>query len=157
LPLTLEGAGVLQELVLASPARTVATFADGRPAMAVVERGKGRLHYLATPLAPASMTALLDPMVAAVGVTRPVTARLTDGSLPSDFECRSVSDGGSWLVYVMNLGDQPRTVTLSAEFEIASVRNLTFGTVASPVLEVPAKDVWLLELKPNGSRLRKGE
>jgi hypothetical protein len=57
----------------------------------------------------------------------------------------------------MNLGDQPRTVTLSAEFEIASVRNLTFGTVASPVLKVPAKDVWLLELKPNGSRLRKGE
>jgi hypothetical protein len=157
LPLTLEGAGVLQELVLASPARTVATFADGRPAMAVVERGKGRLHYLATPLAPASMTALLDPMVAAVGVTRPVTARLTDGSLPSDFECRSVSDGGSWLVYVMNLGDQPRAVTLSAEFEIASVRNLTFGTVASPVLEVPAKDVWLLELKPNLSRFRKGE
>jgi hypothetical protein len=155
-PLTLEGAGVLQELVLSGPARAVATFADGKPALAVVERGKGRLYYLATPLAPASMTALLDRMLAAAGVFRPVTARLTDGSLPTDFECRSVPDGGRWLVSLMNLGDQPRTVTLSAEFEIASVRNLTFGTVASPVLKVPAKDVWLLELKPDRSGFRKG-
>jgi hypothetical protein len=107
------------------------------------------------------MTALLDRVLPAAGVSRPVTARLKDGSLASDFEFRAVPEGGRWLVYLMNLSGETRGVTLRGEFDIASVRNLTFGTVAYPVgpaaspgspappiLEVPAKDVWLLELQP---------
>lgn len=145
--LALKGAGTVQELRLSAPAKAIATFADGTAAMAVVEHGKGKLYYLASPLEPASMTALVDRLYATAGVSRPLVARCKDGSLPSDFECRCVVHGNRLLFYLMNLGNEATTVELSGPNNLVSVRNLTLDADSPAVLTVPAKDLWILEAK----------
>ena len=145
--LELKGAGTVQELRLSAPAKAMATFADGMAAIAVVQRGKGKLYYLASPLEPSSMTALLDRLYLETGVLRPLVARCKDGSLPSDFECRSVIEGDRLLFYVMNLGNQAATVEVSGPTSPLSIRNLTLDADSPAVLTVPAKDLWIMETK----------
>jgi hypothetical protein len=144
--LNLKAAGILQDIKLSAPARVLGTFADGNPALVQIKRGKGHIFYLASPLEPASMTALLDRLYASCGVARPVTARLSDGRLPSEFECRAVKHEGRTLVYLMNLGTEAREVKLTSGSKISSVQNLTFNTIIGTTLTVPPKEVFILQV-----------
>jgi hypothetical protein len=143
--LALEGAGVCQTLELKGGAKTVATFADGKPAIVEIPRGKGRILYLAMPLETHSVTALNDYLVAKLGITRPLVATGQDGSRVAGVEVRSRATNDGVAAYVWNLSGAEQTLKMTPAFKYSGIMNLSTETPQEGLtIKVPNKETVFL-------------
>ncbi len=146
--LALEGAGVCQTLELKGGARPVATFADGKPAIVEISRGRGRLLYLAIPLETNSVSALNDFLARKLGVTRLLAVTAPDGRRVPGVEVRSRTTDAGVVAYVWNLSGADQTLRMSPSFPFSAVANLTAETPHRGLtISVPNKETVFLEFR----------
>ncbi|MFB3894222.1 MAG: beta-galactosidase trimerization domain-containing protein [Phycisphaerae bacterium] len=144
----LQGAGVRHVAKVAGAGKTIATFDDGNPAIAEVPMEKGAIYYLAIPLAPDSMTELVDRLVAKAGVKRDVKFLSPDGKRVPGLEYRAVKAADGWLAYVNNLDRKDaRQVKLAGDIKFTGIRNLTLDEDLPLTFTLPAGETWILKLR----------
>ncbi|MBN2287683.1 MAG: hypothetical protein JXQ83_00025, partial [Candidatus Glassbacteria bacterium] len=102
----------------------LAGFGDGRPALVLVSRGRGKLYCLASPPTAEGCRRLLCALAADLDLNRPVLAVDSTGSLVAGAEVRSVERDDHLLVYACNLGEQPVEFELQSEYELGPVEDL---------------------------------
>ena len=102
----------------------LASFEDGRPAIVLVTRGKGRVYYLASPLVADDYHELLCPLAEDLRLDRPVLAVDSTGSPVTGAEVRAVERDKYLLVYACNLGAEPIGFDLKSEYAIGRVEDL---------------------------------
>ena len=116
----IEAEGTRQEISVPSSFEVLATFADNGPALISSNRGRGHLYYSATSFPRQSLRALLDRLLDAAGVSRPVRIRREDGELPWNVESRSVDSNGSRLVYMVNFNSEPVDLQVEVDGKVQS-------------------------------------
>jgi hypothetical protein len=102
----------------------LARFEDGKPGLVLVKHGKGRLYYLAAPLAAGDYHQILAPLAAQAGLVRPITGVDASGELVTGAEVRSIADGGAYLVYASNLGAAPVEFDLKGQGTLGRITDL---------------------------------
>ncbi|MFB3892040.1 MAG: beta-galactosidase [Phycisphaerae bacterium] len=141
----LNGAGVMQTLELKGDAKAIATFADGKPAIVEIPRGKGRILYLAMPLETPSVTALADWLTGKLAITRPLEVTAQDGGRIAGVEARCrISDDGM-VAYIWNLSGADQTLKMKPAFKYSSIANLGTETPHEGLtINVPNKETVFL-------------
>lgn len=119
----LEGVGVVQTIT-APGAQTLATFADGTPAIVSLIRGKGKIYYCAIPLKPQSYATLLEAVLAETGVERPIRVLDDTGASVWGVEARACEYQGDILMYAINLLSEAVTVHLAGPRPVQAVHDL---------------------------------
>ncbi|MEA2063295.1 MAG: beta-galactosidase [Gemmatimonadota bacterium] len=121
--LTLHTGGLVQSL---DPGDNpvLARFEDGKPAIVLVKRGRGRLYYLASPLAAGDYHKLLALLADDLGLQRPVLAVDSRSELITTAEVRAVERDNDYLVYASNLGGEPVEFDLKGEKTLGQVEDL---------------------------------
>ena len=119
-PVCLMSDGLVQT-VDPGPNMVIARFDDGKPAIILVSRGKGRLYYLTSPLKTCDYHVLLSPIAKLAGLKPPVVGIGQDGMLVYGAEVRAVEREQDYLVYASNLTSGP------VEFDLKGSDG--FGTV----------------------------
>jgi hypothetical protein len=117
-PPELEGEGTRQEISVPPSFEVLAEFSSGQPALVTVPRGRGRLFYSATSFPQQSLGLLLDRLLDASGVARPVRVRRQDGRPPADIEARTVKTAGATLVYLVNFNRQAADVRIELDGKV---------------------------------------
>ena len=102
----------------------LAVFDDGRPAVVLVSRGKGRIYYLASPLVTEDYHTLFALLADGLGLVRPVLAVDGEQRLITGVEVRAVERDEHLLVYACNLGAGPVEFDLRGENTIGRVEDL---------------------------------
>jgi len=109
---TVTGVGVRQKIRVNVRHETLATFANGDEAIVSFSRGKGRITYLAMPIAPRHLRQLLR-VVLHLASARPVIAMLgQEAGEGWGVECRSVRQGKTVWVSLWNTTPDLRRVVL---------------------------------------------
>lgn len=152
----LRASGVQQRIKVNVIHAPLAAFPDGSPAVVTFGRGKGTLTYLAMPLAPGDLAAVLRVVLAKAGIEPLVRLVALDGGA-TGVECRAVRDGPAILAYAWNTVDGPRrlaleTVPLAAALDLVTGRPVALradgtGSLLGPV-SLGAGEVALLQLTP---------
>jgi hypothetical protein len=99
-------------------------FDDGKPAIVLVNMGKGSLYYLAAPLKSEDYHLLLSPVTKKAGVKRPVVAVGSEGNFITGAEVRSVERESDYLIYASNLTSGPVEFDLKGTKTLGSVVDL---------------------------------
>ena len=153
LPAALEGAGVRHVLKVGPANKVLATFPDEQPALVQVPVGQGAVYYLAIPLVPASMVELMDAVLAAGGVSRPVRFLTPDGAHVPGLEYRAIKTADGWLAYVNNLDRKnDKQLKLATGLQLSRIRNLTLETDLPLSFTLPAGETYILRLNANQSK-----
>lgn len=146
--LKLQSEGTRQEIQVAGTSQTLATFPDGKPALASIRRGRGMIYYSATGFSRQSLTLLLDRLFDASGIARPVRVRGEGGSHLRNVEARFVSRNEHRLLYVVNFNDEPVTVRIEVDghpgWNIFELRYQKKSTEAR--VEIPAGETLIFRL-----------
>jgi hypothetical protein len=153
LPAALQGAGVRHVLKIGPTNKVLATFPDEQPALVQVPVGQGAVYYLAIPLVPASMAELMNAVLAAGGVYRPVRFLTPDGAHVPGLEYRAIKTADGWLAYVNNLDRKnDKQLKLATSHELSGIRNLTLETDLPLSFTLPAGEIYILRLNANQSK-----
>ena len=91
--------------------REIATF---QAALVSLNRGRGVIYYSATSFPRVSLNSLLDRILDAAQVDRPLRVREENGRTLGDVEARYVSTNSEKLMYLVNLNETP----VSARIEL---------------------------------------
>ncbi len=153
----LVGSGVVQKVRVNVRHEVLAAFDDGGPAIVSFRRGKGRVTYLATALAPERLVVVFRAVLAEAGVEPGVRLVAARPGETWGLECRSAMVGGRRVASVWNTTGATRWVSLGAA-SVGSVTSLSTGeplevrrvgeaVVAGPV-RVPPYATVVVELGP---------
>jgi hypothetical protein len=145
----IEAEGTRQEISLSSSFEVLAAFPDNGPALVSATRGRGRLYYSATGFARQSLNVLLDRLLDAAGVSRPVRIRRQDGEWPWNIESRSVDAEAGRLVYMVNFNDQPVDVRveLNGKVHLRAYDLRRQEMLRGGIIRLPAGDTVILRLE----------
>jgi len=143
-----EGLGVVQDIKTGKSAEVLATFEDGKPAIVVNRKGKGKVYYLATSLEKDSLWKFFDLVVKDEKIERLVTIVDKEGKRVNGIESRTLAKDGGYVTYIINLTDKDVTVKLDTK--------LAFKSVTDMLKEVPA-DASNISIKKNRTVFRKLE
>lgn len=109
----LSATGLTQKIKVNVAHKTLATFADRSPAIVTFARGRGTVTYLAAPLAPSDLAAVLRIAVAQAGIEPLVRLVPLEGEA-TGIECRAVQDGSVILAYAWNTTEKACRVAFEA-------------------------------------------
>ena len=104
---SLHAQGTIQDITVADPHQTLATFPDGKPAVVSLTRGKGRVYYSATSFPARDLRELLDAILNKTEVQRPVRVQGEDGRPLWRVEGRYTAGDFGRLLYIVNFNDRP--------------------------------------------------
>jgi len=134
--------GTRQEITVTGQHQTLAAFPQGLPALVSLNRGRGLIYYSATNYPRQSLSALLDQIFEAAGVSRPVRVRSENGQSLGDVEARYVSSNSGKLLYLVNLNETPISAKIEVKdqasprlFELRKQEKLTTNRVSVPAGE----------------------
>jgi hypothetical protein len=118
--------GVRQSLVEKPGAVVLARFPDGSPGIVLIERGRGRIYYLAGALLPRDFAGLIDRIVEKEGLRRPIRVVDMDGESVWGVEARTVSGekDGEYLLYLANVQSKGKRVFLKTDLPIGGMTEL---------------------------------
>ncbi|MFW6162902.1 MAG: beta-galactosidase [Planctomycetota bacterium] len=122
----IQGRGVHQTIEVNVRHEVLASFEDGGPAIVGFGRGKGRVTYLATPLAPKDLTLVLRAVLAQAKAEPRVRLAGVRGDEPWGVECRAAKAALGTLVSLWNTMASPRYVELQAP-AVRSATDLSTG------------------------------
>jgi Beta-galactosidase/Beta-galactosidase trimerisation domain len=138
----LKAQGTRQEITVTGQHQTLAAFPGGLPALVSLNRGHGLIYYSATSYPRQSLSALLDQIFEAAGVSRPVRVRSENGQSLGDIEARYVSSNSGKLLYLVNLNETPISAKIEMKdqasprlFELRKQERLTTNRVSVPAGE----------------------
>jgi Beta-galactosidase len=147
--LELESAGTRQ-VIECDPRLVVASFADGSPALLRIERGKGRIYWLAAPLTPGSWGRFLSAAAAAAGVESGLRVTMSDSDKETEagLEYRVAEYSGGRLAYFFNSSSRPLRFRLEPRFHVSQIIDRRTETVlAEPEFDLPAGETAILEFR----------
>ncbi|HLA40563.1 MAG TPA: beta-galactosidase, partial [Candidatus Glassbacteria bacterium] len=101
-PAALHSTGLVQKIDPGTN-KVLATFTDGSPALVLVQKGAGRVYYLAAPLVAEDYHRVLELLAERLGVQRPLLGIASDGGLVTGAEVRAVERPDHYLMYASNL------------------------------------------------------
>ncbi|HVN80162.1 MAG TPA: beta-galactosidase, partial [Terriglobia bacterium] len=110
----LQAEGTRQEVDVSGPYQSLADFPNGQAALVSLNRGRGVIYYSATSFPRFSLNSLLDRILDAAQVDRPLRVREENGRTLGDVEARYVSTNSEKLMYLVNLNETP----VSARIEL---------------------------------------
>ena len=122
-PAVLHSEGLVQKLE-AGGNKVLATFTDGAPALVLIEKGKGRIYYLAAPLKAEDYMAILEPLAERLELTRPLLAIDSQGDPVTGAEVRSVERKNDYLIYASNLGPAALEFEIKGQSDIGQMIDL---------------------------------
>ena len=146
-PLDLESAGVRQ-IIECDPRLVLATFPDGSPALLKIDRGKGRIYWLASPLTPESWGRFLSAAAAQAGLRSGLRVTMSDPTDEAGLEYRVTEYSGGRLAYFFNSSPRPLRFRIEPQFPFSLITDRRTETVlADPELRLPAGETAILEIR----------
>lgn len=122
-PFTLHSNGLVQTVEPGNH-NVIAGFEDGKPAMILLQIGKGSLYYLTSPLKSKDYHLLLAPLSQKLKLTRPLVAVDQNDNLVTGVEVRAVERSNDYLVYTSNLKSEPISFRLKGKEKAGSILDL---------------------------------
>ena len=145
--LDLESAGARQ-IIECDPRLIAASFADGSPALLKIDRGKGRIYWLASPLTPESWGRFLSAAAEEVGATPGLQIAMSDHSERTGLEYRVAGYSSGHLAYFFNNSPHPLRFLIEPQFHVSQIIDRRTETVlAKPELELPPGETAILEFR----------
>jgi beta-galactosidase len=114
-PLELHAMGTRIEFNSSLPSQTLATFPDGKVALASFDHGKGRIYFSATSFPTRDLSSLLDRILDSAGVSRQVRVRSAEEKPIGNVETRFVDTPSGKLLYMVNFNNEPSRVRVEVD------------------------------------------
>ncbi|MGI8960279.1 MAG: beta-galactosidase trimerization domain-containing protein, partial [Bryobacteraceae bacterium] len=143
----LEAAGARQ-IIECNPAAVTAHFDNGAPALIRLQKGRGTVYWLATPLLSESWGRFLSFVAGNSGLKPDLLVSREVGGAAPEVEYRVTGFEGGRLAYFYNNSDQDLRIAFQPEFAFKSILDRRTETpLPAPELLLPARETAILQFQ----------